>query len=184
MKRARCSFRRPDGGVAGAAFATDIPMDTVVLGGLDKVAARVNTFKDRVGQPVKFGTLEIIARTCVTHPPEEQPENAAFRPRGLSRFTPQGQPRAKVFSGWMFASSPALSALDHPVYDIWVLRCENSASRRSRRPSLPDGIAAIRRETLASPRRGHGPDAAANPYFRLLRGGPVRLSGRSRDVHQ
>ncbi|MHB1205778.1 MAG: DUF2155 domain-containing protein [Rhodospirillaceae bacterium] len=109
------------------AQATDITMDTVVLGGLDKVAARVNTFKDRVGESAKFGTLEVIARTCVTHPPEEPPENAAF----VEVYdTPEGKQRSKVFSGWMFASSPALSALDHPVYDIWVLRCESSAKAK------------------------------------------------------
>jgi hypothetical protein len=109
------------------ALATDITMDTVVLGGLDKVAARVNTFKDKVGETVHFGTLEIVARTCVTHPPEERPENAAF----LEVYDIQpGKARTKVFSGWMFASSPALSALDHPVYDIWVLKCEDSKSRK------------------------------------------------------
>src|SRR5689334_6667575 len=114
-------------GLATPAFATDITMDTVVLGGLDKVAARVDTFKDKVGEPVHFGTLEIVARTCVTHPPEEEPENAAF----VEVYDTQpGKARAKVFSGWMFASSPALSALDHPVYDIWVLRCESSKAAK------------------------------------------------------
>lgn len=109
------------------ASATDITMDTVVLGGLDKVAARVSTFKDRVGETAKLGTLDVIARTCVTHPPEEQPESAAF----IEIYdTPQGKQREKVFSGWMFASSPALSALDHPVYDVWVLRCENSKAAK------------------------------------------------------
>ncbi len=113
--------------IALPAAATDITMDTVVLGGLDKVAARVSTFKDRVGETARLGTLEVIARTCVTRPPEEQPESAAF----VEIFdTPQGKPRAKVFSGWMFASSPALSALDHPVYDVWVLRCESSAKAK------------------------------------------------------
>ena len=109
--------------LAAPAFATDIPMDTVVLGGLDKVAGRVSTFKDKVGETAHLGTLEIVARTCVTHPPEEQPENAAF----LEVYdTQSGKERIKVFSGWMFASSPALSAMDHPVYDIWVLKCESS----------------------------------------------------------
>ena len=109
------------------ASATDITMDTVVLGGLDKVAARVSTFKDRVGETAKLGTLDVIARTCVTHPPEEPPESAAF----VEIYdTPQGKKREKVFSGWMFASSPALSALDHPVYDVWVLRCENSKAAK------------------------------------------------------
>ena len=116
-------------GFATAASATDIPMDTIVLGGLDKVAARVNTVSGKVGAPVAFGTLEIVARTCVTHPPEETPENAAF----LEIFQLlDGGKKEKVFSGWMFASTPSLSALDHPVYDVWVLRCESSTASKSR----------------------------------------------------
>lgn len=109
-----------------SAAATDIPMDTIVLGGLDKVGGRVNTFNGKVGVPMIFGTLEIVARTCVAHPPEETPENAAF----LEIFQIQdNREKKKIFSGWMFASSPALSALDHPVYDVWVLRCESAASK-------------------------------------------------------
>lgn len=110
-------------------MATDIPMTGVVLGGLDKVTARVQNVAGKVGTSLKFGTLEIIAQTCVTHPPEEAPENAAF----IEVFEQQpGRERMKVFSGWMFGSNPALSALDHPVYDIWVLRCENNAASSSR----------------------------------------------------
>ena len=114
-------------GIASNAMATDIAMDTVVLGGLDKVAARVNTVTSKVGAPVMFGTLEIVARTCVTRPPEETPENAAF----LEVFESQpGKEKQKLFSGWMFGSSPALSALDHPVYDVWVLGCESSSKAK------------------------------------------------------
>ncbi len=114
--------------VAPNAGATDIPMNTIVLGGLDKVAARVDTVSGKVGSPVRFGTLEIVARTCVSSPPEAAPENAAF----LEIYQLGGKDKPKIYSGWMFASSPALSALDHPVYDIWVLRCENSAISKSR----------------------------------------------------
>ncbi len=116
-------------GLSAPSRATDIPLDTVVLGGLDKVAARVSTFSGSVGAPIKFGTLEIRADTCVTHPPEETPENAAF----LEIFQLlDGGKKEKVFSGWMFGSSPALSALDHPVYDVWVMRCENSKASKPR----------------------------------------------------
>ena len=105
-----------------------IEMDTVVLGALDKVTARVNTLKGLVGMPVKFGTLEITAETCVTTPPEDPPESASF----LQIFQIQeDRGEQQVFSGWMFASSPALSAMDHPVYDIWVLGCEDSSSSSS-----------------------------------------------------
>lgn len=121
------------GAASAPTFATDIPKENIVLGGLDKVGGRVNTFGGKVGAPLTFGTLEIVARTCVPHPPEEPPENAAF----LEIFQLQDGPgekteKKKVFSGWMFGSSPALSALDHPVYDVWVLRCESNASSKSR----------------------------------------------------
>ncbi len=107
---------------------TSITMDTVVLGALDKVTARVNTLKGPVGLPVKFGTLEIVAQTCVTTPPEEPPESAAF----VNIFQVQeDKERQQIFGGWMFASSPALSALDHPVYDVWVLGCEDRIRSKS-----------------------------------------------------
>ena len=105
-----------------------IEMDTVVLGALDKVTARVNTLKGLVGMPVKFGTLEIQAETCITTPPEDPPESASF----LQIFQIQeDKDEQQVFSGWMFASSPALSAMDHPVYDVWVLGCEDSSRSSS-----------------------------------------------------
>ncbi len=105
-----------------------IAMDIVVLGALDKVTARVNTLKGLVGTPVKFGMLEIVAQTCVTTPPEDPPESAAF----MEIYQVQeGEEEQQVFSGWMFASSPALSALDHPVYDVWVLGCEASTPSSS-----------------------------------------------------
>lgn len=105
-----------------------IEMDTVVLGALDKVTARVNTLKGPVGMPVKFGTLEIMAQTCVTTPPEDPPESAAF----IQIYQVQeDREEQQVFGGWMFASSPALSAMDHPVYDVWVLGCEDSTASNS-----------------------------------------------------
>jgi hypothetical protein len=105
-----------------------LEMDTVVLGALDKVTARVNTLKGPVGMPVKFGTLEIMAQICITTPPEDPPESAAF----IQIFQVQeGRDEQQVFGGWMFASSPALSAMDHPVYDVWVLGCEDSTISNS-----------------------------------------------------
>lgn len=114
--------------LAAPARATDIPMDTVVFGNLDKVTGRVNTMSGAIDAPVMFGTLEVVTRACFTRPPEEPPENAAF----VEIFDqPEKGDKKKVFSGWMFASSPALSSLDHPVYDVWVLRCESSKASKS-----------------------------------------------------
>ena len=112
--------------VAGFALpASAAPNDIAVLQGMDKVTARVSTIEAPVGEVVKFGALEIIARNCDKRPPEETPESAAF----LDIWeVHQGEAAVSLFRGWMFASSPALSAMEHPVYDVWVLDCRNSSS--------------------------------------------------------
>jgi hypothetical protein len=97
----------------------------VLLQGLDKVTARVTTIEAPLNQPVRFGTLEIVARRCFKRPPEESPESAAFLEIREMR---QGEQPQLLFRGWMFASSPALSALEHPVYDVWVKDCLNVKS--------------------------------------------------------
>lgn len=115
---------------ATTASASDLPMDTVVLGALDKVSGRVNTIRGSVNETLAFGTLKIIARTCLTHPPEERPENSAFLEIAQT-LQDKDQPPKQVFSGWMFSSNPAVSAMDHPVYDVWVLACEPSDKKAS-----------------------------------------------------
>jgi len=109
--------------VLTAVPAAAVPMDTVVLQGLDKITARVSTIKVPVGQTVTFGALQITARACDKHPPEEAPEAAAFLE--VVEVEPDEKP-VQRFTGWMFASSPALSALEHPVYDLVVLDCVNA----------------------------------------------------------
>lgn len=108
---------------ATPAFAD--PYQTAVLQGLDKVTARVTTLRVDVGDTVRFGTLEVIVRHCDKRPPEETPESTAFIDVWEVR---PGEAAASLFRGWMFASSPALNALEHPVYDVWVLGCENIIS--------------------------------------------------------
>lgn len=101
------------------------PMPGAVLQGLDKVTARISTFTAPVGEEVGFGTLRITARTCHKKPPTEPPESAAFleiEDEGLDGT------RRQIFSGWMFASSPALSAMQHAVYDVWVVDCMKASS--------------------------------------------------------
>jgi len=92
----------------------------VVLQGLDKTTARVSTIEAPINKAVRFGSLEITALACNKKPPEELPESAAYLV--IRDIRPDEGP-VKLFRGWMFASSPALSALEHPVYDIWVLDC-------------------------------------------------------------
>jgi hypothetical protein len=107
--------------LAGRALALE--GDGAILQGLDKVTARVSTFEAPLNQPVHFGTLEITALRCTKAPPEETPESAAFL---VIRDIKPGEPPVDLFRGWMMASSPALSALEHPVYDVWVKDCRNA----------------------------------------------------------
>ena len=96
------------------------PHRIAVLQGLDKITARISEFEAPLGQTVSFGSLEIRARSCDKAPPEEPPESAAYLE--IDDVGPD-RPRMRLFSGWMFASSPAVSALEHPVYDVWVIDC-------------------------------------------------------------
>ncbi len=104
------------------------PAQIVVLQGLDKVTARISTLEAPVGETVSFGSLRITARHCDKRPPEETPESAAFLE--IVEEKP-GEMPAPRFSGWMFASSPALSAMEHPVYDLWVIDCKNVSTSES-----------------------------------------------------
>ena len=120
--------------LASAAHAADLVFDTAVLQGLDKVTGRVMTIEAPVGTSVHFGTLEIIVRTCHSRPPEETPETAAFLDIWEVK---NGEAATSLFRGWMFASSPALSALEHPVYDIWVVDCADSTAKAASPPKAP-----------------------------------------------
>lgn len=97
-------------------------LEQVVLQGLDKETARILTFGGRVGETVRFRTLDIAIRRCQRTPPDEPPERAAFLQ--IYDIDPETGERTMAFSGWMFKSRPALSAMDHPIYDVWVKDCK------------------------------------------------------------
>ena len=95
---------------------------TIKLQTLDKITARISTIDIKTGIPVRLGTLEINVKYCAFRPPEEPPEHAAFlevRDLGYNNDSKI----ENVFSGWMFASSPAISSLEHAVYDVTILKC-------------------------------------------------------------
>ena len=94
---------------------------SVKLQGLDKSVGRTVTFEAKVGSTIQYGPLFIKIHSCRKAPPIEQPESAAFLQ--IWEVPPGAEKSEWIFSGWMFASSPALSAMDHPVYDVWVLDC-------------------------------------------------------------
>jgi hypothetical protein len=105
-----------------------------VLQGLDKITARVSRFDAPIDQPVHFGTLVITVRACIKQPPEEPPNTAAFLEIDEVRTDVNAAATKLVFSGWMFASSPAISALEDPVYDVNVLDCKMATTAA---PSSP-----------------------------------------------
>ena len=104
-----------------------------VLRGLDKITARVSTFTAPLDREISFGTLRITAHACRKRPPEETPEVSVFL--DIAEERPGEDSRIALFNGWMFASSPALSALEHPVYDVWVIDCSTAADDSAAPPS-------------------------------------------------
>ena len=114
--------------------------ETAVFTGLDKITARITRLEVPIGERVQFGTLEILADSCNKRPPTETPETTAFvevfdigktLADQLEERDPAEaelpRPPARLFSGWMFASSPGLNAVEHPVYDVWLIDCKMSA---------------------------------------------------------
>ena len=96
----------------------DIATDSVTLRSMDKITGRVQKITVDVGEQTKLGSLTVLVEKCLKKPPEETPEDAAFL-----TIMDEDKPEKPVFHGWMFSSNPALSAMDHAVYDIWVVEC-------------------------------------------------------------
>ena len=102
-----------------------VELQAALLQGLDKITARVSTIEAPVGLTVRFGTLDIVVKRCHKRPPEETPETTAYIEIQERRL---GESAQQLFAGWMFSSSPAVSAIEHPVYDVWVVDCKNVSS--------------------------------------------------------
>jgi len=105
---------------SGPAFSAYLEGAAVKLRALDKVTGRTQDLEIPIGETLRFGTLDLTVRKCLKRPPEETPETTTFLE---IRETPQDEEEQLLFMGWMFASSPALNALEHPVYDVWVIDC-------------------------------------------------------------
>jgi hypothetical protein len=93
---------------------------TAVFSGLDKITGRIINFPVQIGETVQFGALQLTTRACYTRPPTESSNTDAFVE--VDEVTLQGEVK-RIFTGWMFASSPGLHAVEHPIYDIWLTDC-------------------------------------------------------------
>jgi hypothetical protein len=97
---------------------------TAVFSGLDKITGRITAFDAAIGETVQFGALQVTARACYSRPPTETPLTDGFVE--VDEVTLQGEVR-RVFTGWMFAASPGLHAVEHAVYDVWLVDCKGGA---------------------------------------------------------
>jgi hypothetical protein len=114
----------------GASAQERIQNPTSVFAGLDKITGRIVQFDVAVNETVVFGSLQVTPKNCLTNPPAETPETVAFVE--VDEITLQKEIR-RIFSGWMFASSPGLNAVEHPINDIWLIECKGGAT-----PPPPD----------------------------------------------
>ena len=106
---------------AAPARADKIKNGTAVFSGLDKITGRLISFKAAMGETVQFGSLQVTARACYTRPAKEAPQTDTFVEIDEVSATREFK---RIFSGWMFAASPGLHGLEHPIYDIWLTGCE------------------------------------------------------------
>lgn len=126
---------------AGVAEAQTIQNPIAAFAALDKVTGRISHLEIQMDQTVQFGALRVTPRVCHTRPPTEAPNTTAFVEVDEIKLTGDVQ---RIFTGWMFAESPGLHAVEHPVFDVWLTNCKTNS------PPAPSGSD----ENVA------GPDAA------------------------
>lgn len=133
---------------AGAAHADRITNGVAIFAALDKVTARTSKFEVPLNETVQFGALKVTPRVCYSRPPTEQPKTTSFVE--VDEIQLDGEEN-RIFTGWMFAESPGLNAVEHPVFDVWLTDCQK-----------PSGSMA--RSTGESPEAGDGSVADELPF--------------------
>lgn len=101
-------------------MAADIERNIAEMQAMDKITGRVSIIKVPVNGHTEFGSLSVVVRSCQSRPVEETPDHFAFV--DITDKPLQGDV-VNIFKGWMIASSPATHAVEHPIYDIWLLKC-------------------------------------------------------------
>lgn len=106
-----------------------------VFSALDKVTATIKTLEIPINQTVQFGALKVTPRVCYSRPPTEQPKTTTFVE--VDEVGLDGNER-RIFTGWMFAQSPGLNAVEHPVFDVWLTDCQKPRNAVAQRPPPSD----------------------------------------------
>jgi hypothetical protein len=130
--------------------AVKIANPTAVFSGLDKITGRIITFEVALDETVRFGALEVTPRACYTRPPTENANTDGFVE--VDELTLQGELR-RIFTGWMFAASPGLNAVEHPIYDVWLIDCKGGAQPTLTAETAPEPAPQSRPPTRAQPPR-------------------------------
>ena len=138
----------------GAASAEIVKNPIAVFAALDKVTGRISHLEVPIDNTVEFGALKVTPRVCDTRPPTEQPRTASFVEVDEVKLTGEVQ---RIFTGWMFAESPGLHAVEHPVFDVWLTNCKTNA------PPAPSGNAENAAAPGAEVPAGEAPPAEAAP---------------------
>ncbi|GGC56974.1 hypothetical protein GCM10010994_14850 [Chelatococcus reniformis] len=155
----------------GGAKADRIKNPTAVFSGLDKITGRIISFEVAVSETVQFGALQLTPRVCYTRPETETPNTTAFVE--VDEVTFQNEHK-RIFEGWMFASSPGLHGIEHPVYDVWLIDCKGGKEVITEPRELTPAEEALRRD---SP-----PPANAQPQPRNTRRAPPANQPRPRRI--
>ena len=112
-----------------ASHAQKIKNQIAVFAALDKVTAQISPLEIPINKTGKFGPLTITPRVCNTRPPTEQPVTSAFVEIDETQLD---NSKKRIFTGWMFAESPGLHGVEHPVFDVWLTSCKTPAGETSR----------------------------------------------------
>jgi hypothetical protein len=113
---------------ATPAAAQKIENPIAVFSGLDKITGRIISFEAAIDETVQFGSLQLTARVCYTRPPTESPNTTSFVE--VDELSLDGA-LSRIFTGWIYANSPGLNAIEHPVYDIWLVDCRTVAQAQA-----------------------------------------------------
>lgn len=107
-------------GAVNQVVAAEIPTNAALMQAMDKVTGRVNKITVPVNSKISFGDFSLVLRSCKKRPAEETPENFAFVDVTDKSF---GTDEYNIFRGWLVSSTPGINAIEHPIYDVWLLEC-------------------------------------------------------------
>lgn len=130
------------------AHADRIENQIAVFSALDKVTARTSKIEVPLNSTVQFGALKVTPRVCYSRPPEEQPKTTSFVE--VQEVQLDGEER-RIFSGWMFAESPGLNAVEHPVFDVWLTECQKPRGSFARRDNNAGDAGAVAGDDMMPP---------------------------------